>query len=271
MSEDAQVISDASDLRKYRTELPNLYDDADLDVYEFRLLAHYKRVGQCTEGLETTARKCHMSEGKVSQVRQSLADKGFIQLQRIEMDESRYRFVVIVVDRWMENFARYSGLEEHEIRKQVEAGSPSQCEGSPSPHEGSPSHSEASPSPHEGKNKPFKKEPIKNLTTTTTGGEIFSLYEQNIGQLTPMMAEVLKDAESMYPPGWIGEAIQLSVENNKRAWGYCEAILKRWQANGKDSGGRGGGKAGQRPAPTTGRMSDEERVRKAREAVRNAG
>ena len=139
MSEDAQVISDASDLRKYRTELPNLYDDADLDVYEFRLLAHYKRVGQCTEGLETTARKCHMSEGKVSQVRQSLADKGFIQLQRIEMDESRYRFVVIVVDRWVENFARYSGLEEHEIQKQLEAGYPSRGEGSPS-------HSEALPS-----------------------------------------------------------------------------------------------------------------------------
>ena len=42
-----QQLYDAGDLRKYRIELPNLYDDADLDPYEFRLLAHYKRVGTC--------------------------------------------------------------------------------------------------------------------------------------------------------------------------------------------------------------------------------
>ena len=64
--DDQQHIYDDSDLRKYRIELPNLYDDADLDPYEFRLLAHYKRVGRCTEGTRTTAAKCHMSPPQVS-------------------------------------------------------------------------------------------------------------------------------------------------------------------------------------------------------------
>jgi hypothetical protein len=149
MSEQPQVISDLSDLRKYRIELPNLADDGELDPFEFRLLVHYKRVGTCTEGLETTAKKCRMSEGKVSQCRQSLADKGWIVLQRVSMDEGRYRFIVTVADRWLENFARYSGISTAVISEQLRQASTSPREGSPSPHE-------ASPSPREGKNKPIK-------------------------------------------------------------------------------------------------------------------
>ena len=71
-------IQDDSDLRKYRIELPNLYDDSDLDPYEFRLLAHYKRVGTCTESTKTTAKKCKMSPRQVSSKRQVLRKSGFI-------------------------------------------------------------------------------------------------------------------------------------------------------------------------------------------------
>lgn len=65
---------------------------------------------------------------------------------------------------------------------------------------------------------------------------IFSLYEQNIGPLTPMIGEQLHDAERDYPVEWIEEAIQLAVKQNKRSWRYIEAILKRWQAEGKHDG-----------------------------------
>jgi|WetSurSiteA1Bulk_404760.scaffolds.fasta_scaffold21929_2 DNA replication protein len=63
---------------------------------------------------------------------------------------------------------------------------------------------------------------------------IFELYEQNIGAITPMMAEILKDAETLYPPGWIEEAIELAVQNNSRRWKYVEAILRKWKENGRD-------------------------------------
>jgi DNA replication protein len=65
---------------------------------------------------------------------------------------------------------------------------------------------------------------------------IFTLYEQNIGVLTPLVADSLREAELSYPPEWIGAAMRLAVEQNKRSWAYIAAILKRWEAEGKSSG-----------------------------------
>jgi len=65
---------------------------------------------------------------------------------------------------------------------------------------------------------------------------IFSLYEQNIGLITPMIAEELKDAEKTYPPEWIEDAFKEAVALNKRSWRYIARILERWGTEGKDSG-----------------------------------
>lgn len=62
---------------------------------------------------------------------------------------------------------------------------------------------------------------------------IFRLYEENIGPLTPILAQSLGAAEDDYPAGWITEAIEIAVKNNKRTWRYIEAILNRWQREGK--------------------------------------
>lgn len=62
---------------------------------------------------------------------------------------------------------------------------------------------------------------------------VFKLYEENIGPLTPLIADALKDAEGTYSPEWIAESIELAVKNNKRSWKYCEAILKRWKEEGR--------------------------------------
>lgn len=61
---------------------------------------------------------------------------------------------------------------------------------------------------------------------------IFELYEKNIGVITPMMAEILKEDEATYPASWIQEAIQIAVTRNVRTWKYVQAILKRWQTEG---------------------------------------
>jgi len=65
---------------------------------------------------------------------------------------------------------------------------------------------------------------------------IYALYEQNIGPLTPLIGDQLREAEQDYPPAWIEEAIGLAVERNARNWRYVLGILKRWQAEGKDRG-----------------------------------
>jgi DnaD/phage-associated family protein len=62
---------------------------------------------------------------------------------------------------------------------------------------------------------------------------IFRLYEENIGPLTPLIADALNDAEATYAPEWVAEAINLAVKHNKRSWKYCEAILKRWKEEGR--------------------------------------
>ena len=65
---------------------------------------------------------------------------------------------------------------------------------------------------------------------------IFALYEQNIGMITPMIAEELKEAEKLYPPQWIEEAFKEAVALNNRSWRYIARILERWAGEGKDSG-----------------------------------
>lgn len=65
---------------------------------------------------------------------------------------------------------------------------------------------------------------------------IYALYEQNIGMITPIVAEELQEAERLYPPGWIEEAFKEAVVLNKRSWKYIARILERWASEGKDSG-----------------------------------
>jgi DNA replication protein len=65
---------------------------------------------------------------------------------------------------------------------------------------------------------------------------IFTLYEQNIGMLTPMIAEELREAEKLYPEAWIKDAIKEAVNHGKRKWSYISAILERWSSEGKSDG-----------------------------------
>ena len=66
--------------------------------------------------------------------------------------------------------------------------------------------------------------------------DIFTLYEQNMGMLTPMIAEELREAEKLYPETWIRDAIKEVVNQNKRKWSYISAILERWSAEGRSDG-----------------------------------
>ena len=66
--------------------------------------------------------------------------------------------------------------------------------------------------------------------------DIFTLYEQNIGMLTPMVAEELREAEKLYPEAWIRDAIKEAVNQNIRKKSYILAILERWAAEGRGNG-----------------------------------
>jgi DnaD/phage-associated family protein len=73
-----------------------------------------------------------------------------------------------------------------------------------------------------------------NITLDHIQPNIFRLYQENIGPLTPIIADALREAEDIYPVEWIKEAIQIAVQNNVRGWRYVEKILDRWQKEGRD-------------------------------------
>ena len=73
----------------------------------------------------------------------------------------------------------------------------------------------------------------KEIIKYSTGrANIFEIYEQNIGILTPMVADVLKAVETEYPQEWIPAAFEEAIRANARNLKYIEAILKRWKAEG---------------------------------------
>jgi DnaD/phage-associated family protein len=66
--------------------------------------------------------------------------------------------------------------------------------------------------------------------------DIYSLYERNIGMLTPILAEELQEAEHRYPPEWIHDAFKEALRANVRNWKYINGILKRWEREGRKDG-----------------------------------
>ena len=76
---------------------------------------------------------------------------------------------------------------------------------------------------------------------------IFALYEQNIGVISPMIADELREAEGLYPEYWIEDAIKEAVTRNKRSWRYIAAILDGWEREG-----RGHGESGRHSEKVTG-------------------
>jgi DnaD/phage-associated family protein len=63
---------------------------------------------------------------------------------------------------------------------------------------------------------------------------VFVLYEQNVGTLTPLIAEQLLEMENTYAHEWINDAFEIAIGNNKRHLRYIQNILKRWETEGRD-------------------------------------
>ena len=62
---------------------------------------------------------------------------------------------------------------------------------------------------------------------------VFRLYEQNIGLLSPIIADQLVRAMERYPREWIEDAIGEAVAYNRRNWRYIQRILQNWATTGR--------------------------------------
>lgn len=79
-------------------------------------------------------------------------------------------------------------------------------------------------------------EKVENPPPAAAVENPFTVYEQNIGPLVPLIAERIKLAEKDYSTAWVVDAMYVAVRRNKRRWDYVEGILKRWHSDGRDDG-----------------------------------
>jgi len=61
----------------------------------------------------------------------------------------------------------------------------------------------------------------------------FSVFENEIGLLSPSIAERLTSMLEEYPDEWICDALREAALQNKRRLPYVEGICKRWKAEGR--------------------------------------
>jgi len=81
-----------------------------------------------------------------------------------------------------------------------------------------------------------KAEPWEGATERSS---IFTLYEDNVGMMSPIIADQLREAEELYPAAWIDDAFREAVSQNKRSWRYIARILDRWEREGRNDGESG--------------------------------
>lgn len=84
------------------------------------------------------------------------------------------------------------------------------------------------------------RESAQIVSTPLERPNIFRLYEENIGPLTPLIADALKDAEETFSEEWVAEAIEKAAINNVRKLPYIVAILKsrKEEGSGEKQDGR---------------------------------
>jgi DnaD/phage-associated family protein len=63
----------------------------------------------------------------------------------------------------------------------------------------------------------------------------YTIYEQEIGGLTPMISDMLNEFDKDYPQDWFVDAVKEAKASATRgvSLNYVEAILKRWKSEGR--------------------------------------
>ena len=82
-------------------------------------------------------------------------------------------------------------------------------------------------------NKDIKQKNEEDEERTAEIGKVFKTYQSEIGVITPMIADSINEwIKDGFPVKWMCDAIHEAALQNKRNWKYCEAIIKRWDAQG---------------------------------------
>jgi DnaD/phage-associated family protein len=75
--------------------------------------------------------------------------------------------------------------------------------------------------------------PDSDDSQKTNRSPVYITYEQEIGVLSPIIAQKVGEAIDTYPETWCIEAIEIAAKANTRRWNYIEGILKNWHTDGR--------------------------------------
>ena len=71
--------------------------------------------------------------------------------------------------------------------------------------------------------------PEKSEVPSSEVGEVFSLYEQNIGVLSPIIVDILKDRITAQGAALVSLAVVEAVKNGAKSIKYIEKVLNAWE------------------------------------------
>ena len=71
-----------------------------------------------------------------------------------------------------------------------------------------------------------------SVASSPSPADAFRAYEQNIGQLTPMIRDSISQALQDFTDAQITQAIRIAVENDARSWAFIKAVLSKWNNEG---------------------------------------
>lgn len=71
--------------------------------------------------------------------------------------------------------------------------------------------------------------PEKSEVPSSDVGEVFSMYAQNIGVLSPIIADILKDRITAQGAALVSLAVVEAVKNGAKSIKYIEKVLKAWE------------------------------------------
>ena len=214
-------VQDLSSLHKYRTEMPNIIDELDLDPYEYRLYCKYKRVagdqGACIKSNKRLAEECKMSVRKLQQVKKMLSKardllggKSLITItERKTAKGDPDTDLIQIVDIWPENFLFF-------IQKNSR-GSASAAPGVVHKvHEGGASHAP--------KEELTKEEPIIRTTTgkgarpsQKSSSRSFSKKKENLEKLSILKDLPINEQTQKHMYRFDLQTIKVAIENTKKS------------------------------------------------------
>lgn len=224
-------------------------EDDTLNIYQYRLLGHYRRVcgkgGECFESTRTTSERIGISASTIVRVRRQLADMGKITLSAI--GQRVHVKLVEPAKLFLQDNGTVS-VETQTVTPQKQSVStvartviPQKQTVTPQKQlsEGSSLYVRAGEEPikKNHQEEPIKKQLLQETVVVEVVDEkrpnVFSAYEQNIGALTGIIGDELKSLVAEYSEAWVIDAIREAVLHEKRTLAYAKGCLKTWKREGR--------------------------------------